>query len=144
MSVLTAKQEMFCQEYLVDVNATRAAIRAGYSEKTAEVQGPRLLGNVRVVARLSELMDARKEEMKVDQERVVAGLYEEATNPDNTGSARVQAWGHLAKHLGMFTDKLEVHNRAEHKELTQADLNRIARDLPQIMKVLRGDEDEKQ
>jgi len=45
---LTSKQQMFCREYLVDINATQAAIRAGYSAKTADVAGPRLLGNVRV------------------------------------------------------------------------------------------------
>jgi len=45
---LTPKQRIFCREYLLDLNATQAAIRAGYSQKTADPQGPRLLGNVRV------------------------------------------------------------------------------------------------
>ena len=45
---LTPKQRAFVAEYAVDKNATQAAIRAGYSAKTADVQGPRLLGNVRV------------------------------------------------------------------------------------------------
>ncbi len=43
---LTPKQARFVEEYLIDLNATQAAIRAGYSAKTAEVQGSRLLGNV--------------------------------------------------------------------------------------------------
>lgn len=46
----TPRQQRFIGEYLIDLNATQAAIRAGYSAKTAEVQGPRLLGNVRVAA----------------------------------------------------------------------------------------------
>lgn len=45
---LPAKQKRFVMEYLVDLNATQAAIRAGYSAKTATVQGPRLLGKVRI------------------------------------------------------------------------------------------------
>ena len=46
MAKMTAKQMRFCDEYLVDLNATQAAIRAGYSEKTARSQGQRLLTNV--------------------------------------------------------------------------------------------------
>ncbi len=45
---LTPKQARFVEEYLIDLNATQAAIRASYSAKTAEVQGSRLLGNVKV------------------------------------------------------------------------------------------------
>lgn len=45
---ISAKQARFVAEYLIDLNATQAAIRAGYSKKTADVQGPRLLGNVAV------------------------------------------------------------------------------------------------
>ena len=45
---MTPKQERFAQEYMIDLNATQAAIRAGYSAHTADVQGPRLLGNVGV------------------------------------------------------------------------------------------------
>ncbi len=48
MSDLTPKQARFVEEYLLDLNATQGAIRAGYSAKTAEVQGSRLLGNVKV------------------------------------------------------------------------------------------------
>jgi phage terminase small subunit len=47
---LTPKQERFVSEYLVDLNALQAAIRAGYSAKSAEVDGPRLLRNARVAA----------------------------------------------------------------------------------------------
>jgi phage terminase small subunit len=47
---LTAKQARFVEEYLCDLNATQAAIRAGYSPKTATVQGSRLLTNAKVAA----------------------------------------------------------------------------------------------
>ena len=48
MAKLTEKQKRFVAEYLIDLNATQAAIRAKYSPKTADVQGVRLLGNVKV------------------------------------------------------------------------------------------------
>ena len=50
---MTPKQTRFVAEYLIDLNATQAAIRAGYSAKTADVQGPRLLGNVGVRAAIA-------------------------------------------------------------------------------------------
>lgn len=45
---MTDKQDRFCEEYMIDLNATQAAIRAGYSPKTAREQAPRLLANVSI------------------------------------------------------------------------------------------------
>ena len=55
MSILTSKQEAFVQQYMIDRNATQAAIRAGYSPKTARSQGQRLLTKVDIQSRLGEL-----------------------------------------------------------------------------------------
>ena len=52
---LTPKQERFAEEFIVDRNNTAAAKRAGYSERTAESQGSRLLRNVNVASRIAEL-----------------------------------------------------------------------------------------
>lgn len=68
---LTPKQERFCQEYIIDLNATRAAKDAGYSEMTADVQGPRLLGNVTVDARIKELQAVRATRTGITQDRVL-------------------------------------------------------------------------
>lgn len=70
---LTDNQERFCQEYLKDLNATQAAIRAGYSEKlySAEVQGCRLLSNIKVKARINELMDARQKRTEITSDVVL-------------------------------------------------------------------------
>ncbi|KPV42012.1 terminase small subunit [Alicyclobacillus ferrooxydans] len=54
MAGLTRKQQVFVHEYLVDMNATQAAIRAGFSEKTAYSQGSRMLKNVEIQAALEE------------------------------------------------------------------------------------------
>ena len=51
------KHEKFCTEYVKDMNATQAAIRAGYSENTASAQGSRLLNNVNVKQRVAELRE---------------------------------------------------------------------------------------
>lgn len=74
MNELTPKQARFVDEYLIDLNATQAAIRAGYSAKTADVQGPRLLGNVGVATAIAERQDARAERTGITSERVLAEL----------------------------------------------------------------------
>ncbi|HDQ4772062.1 TPA: terminase small subunit [Yersinia enterocolitica] len=71
MAKLTDKQELFAREYLKDLNATQAAIRAGYSEKTAQVQSSRLLSNVMVQQRVSELASERNNRVGIDADYVL-------------------------------------------------------------------------
>ena len=71
---LNAKQERFCQEFLVDLNATQAAIRAGYSEKTAKSQGSRLLTKADVSARVGELKAERAKRTEITADRVLREL----------------------------------------------------------------------
>jgi phage terminase small subunit len=74
LNELTPKQQRFCEEYIVDLNATQAAIRAGYSVRTAEVQGPRLLSNARVRNAIQVAMDARSERTEITADRVLTEL----------------------------------------------------------------------
>lgn len=76
---LTAKQGRFVEEYLVDLNATQAAIRAGYSEKTAYSMGQRLLKHVEVAQLLAEAQAKRSERVQVDADWVLTRLAAEAT-----------------------------------------------------------------
>lgn len=76
---LTEKQRRFVEAYLLDPNATRAAIAAGYSEKTAHSQGPRLLENVEVQAALDAARQKREEKTGVDAAWVLERLALEAT-----------------------------------------------------------------
>lgn len=71
---LTAKQQFFADEYLIDLNATQAAIRAGYSAKTATEQGSRLLSNVKVRAYIDGLMAEHSRRTGVNQERIIREL----------------------------------------------------------------------
>lgn len=71
---LTPKQEKFCQEYLIDLNATQAAIRAGYSEKTAYATGHENLRKPDIQERLSKLRKGLEENTEVTQERIIKEL----------------------------------------------------------------------
>ncbi len=71
---LNAKQQRFVAEYLVDLNATQAAIRAGYESKNADVTGPRLLGNVGIAAAIAEGQKELAEKAGVTAEKIVAEL----------------------------------------------------------------------
>lgn len=68
---LTDKQDMFCREYLLDLNATQAAIRAGYSEKTARFIGTENLSKPNIQDRISELKQERCREVKIDANYVL-------------------------------------------------------------------------
>lgn len=74
MAKLTIKQQCFVNEYLIDLNATQAAIRAGYSAKTADQQGSRMLANVKVQQAIAEAMAERSKRTGVNQDRVVLEL----------------------------------------------------------------------
>ena len=71
MTKLTPKQERFCLEYLIDSNATQAAIRAGYSPNAAQEQASRLLSNVMVESKIQELRSLVADRLKIDAEWVL-------------------------------------------------------------------------
>lgn len=71
---MTAKQERFVQEYLIDLNATQAAIRAGYSPKTAQEQSARLLSKVMIQAAISKAQAERSRRTGNNQDRVIREL----------------------------------------------------------------------
>ncbi len=103
------KQQRFVEEYMVDSNATQAAIRAGYSEHTAAEQGHQLLQKTSIIeaVQVAQAEISRRTEVTVDG--VITGLLAEAEGKeDSTPSSRVAAWAHLGKHLGIFTDNLNL------------------------------------
>lgn len=74
MARLTDKQKRFVEEYLVDLNATQAAIRAGYSEKNADKIGHELLGKTRVSEAIRAAMDSRSARTQITQDMVLREL----------------------------------------------------------------------
>lgn len=112
---LTTKQQRFVEEYMVDFNATQAAIRAGYSKKTADVIGCENLGKPKIAKAIAERGRKLTEKADVTTTEIVEGLKREANREDDdaTHSARVSAWAHLGKYRGMFTDRTENRHVVE-------------------------------
>ncbi len=107
---LTERQARFVEEYLVDLNTTQAAIRAGYAPASAHVQGSRMMSNAKVQAAIAKAKARRAERTGVTKDFVVEKLMVEATREGegSSHSARVSALEKLGKHLGMFRDKHEA------------------------------------
>lgn len=129
---MTKTQKRFADEYLVDCNATQAAIRAGYSKKTAYSQGQRLLKNVEVKAYIDERLAKMSSDKIADAEEVMKYLTSvlrgESTaeivviegDGDGISSARrmdkapdekerLKAAELLGKRYGIFTDKVNLN-----------------------------------
>lgn len=131
MPKLTDKQTAFVREYLVDLNATQAAIRAGYSERTASRIGPQLLGKAWVREAIEKAQAKRARRVEVTQDYVLSNLVEvvertmqRAPVMDRKGEQVTDEEGRavwtfdakganralelLGKHLGIFTDKVKA------------------------------------
>ena len=76
MANLTPKQQRFVEEYLIDLNATQAAIRAGYSEKFAGTNADKLLKNTNVAQAIQAAKAEREERTKIDADYVLKRLVE--------------------------------------------------------------------
>lgn len=117
---MTPKQKRFCQEYLVDLNATQAALRVGYSAKTAYSTGQRLLKNVEVQAAIQQGIQERQQRIQIDQDYVIERLRaiaemdaSDAADSELKYSGKLKALELLGKHLGMFEDRLRVNARID-------------------------------
>ena len=71
---LNDKQKLFAEEYLKDLHITKAATRAGYSEKSAHVQGHELLKNPKIQAYVQKLMDRRSRRTEITRDNVLIEL----------------------------------------------------------------------
>ena len=95
---MTPKQQRFVEEYLIDLNATQAAIRAGYSARTANEQGARLLAQVSVRSQIEAAQKERSERTKIDADWVLTQLAAEKTADladlfDDAGNLRpIKEW----------------------------------------------------
>ena len=107
---MTPKQKIFCEEYLVDLNASQAAIRAGYSEKTAHAIGQENLRKPIIANAVAAAQAERVERVQIDADTVLNGLLAEAMDKGERSShgARVAAWKALGQHLGIFTDNVNI------------------------------------
>lgn len=99
---LNARQARFVEEYLVDGVATQAAVRAGYSPRTAESQGCRLLRNAKVAAAIAAAREKRSERTGITVDEILGELARVGFDMDEDTKNRLKALELAGKHLGMF------------------------------------------
>jgi phage terminase small subunit len=109
---MTPKQEMFIKEYLLDLNATQAAVRAGYSEKSAMEIGYQLLRKTSVQEAIQKAVNERTRNVEITTEWILQGIKDIADNLDEQTKDRLKAFELLGKYLKLFTDKHEVSGAA--------------------------------
>ena len=112
---LTAKQQAFVAHFLEDLNATQAALRAGYSAKTARAIGCENLTKPRIQAAIQKAMAVRSKRTEITADDVLRRLEREADAGDETepNSARIRAIELIGKHLQMFVDRHEHKHSGE-------------------------------
>lgn len=125
---MNARQKKFCDEYLIDCNAAQAAIRAGYSPKTAKVTGAKLLTKANLKAYIDEQLEHIHNKKTADAQEVLEyltavmrGDYTEQTlqlvgegiqritNIEVSAKDRIKAAELIGKRYGMFKDNVDVN-----------------------------------
>lgn len=128
---LTAKQKIFCDEYIISLNATQAAIKAGYAEKTAYAIGAENLKKPKIQSYISERMKQKESSLIATQDEVLQYLtsvlrgesrttdivlvgmgdgYQEVQEVEKKPSEkdRLKAAELLGKRYGLYTDKVSA------------------------------------
>lgn len=101
MAKLTEKQKRFCEEYLIDLNATQAAIRAGYKD---EDTGRKLTTKKHVLDHITKLRAEQSQRTGITADEVLHELSRIAmTDTEITGKEKLKALELLGKHLGLFS-----------------------------------------
>ncbi len=128
---LTPKQSLFVSEYTKDFNATQAAIRAGYSKKTARQIGEENLSKPDISLALSRSIAERAKEVKVDALWVLTEAVRQYAKADNVEDIRsaLKALDTVGKHVDVqaFLEKREVKHTIE--RMDRAELDAYKRDL---------------
>jgi phage terminase small subunit len=120
---LTLKQRLFADEYLIDLNATQAAIRAGYSKKTARQISERLLTKVDIQKAIAQRMKARSERLERTADDVLRDIYDVSKKALAEGDLRtaLKAYELDGRHLGLFEDRLKVSGGVEIRIISEFD-----------------------
>lgn len=163
-STLTPKQAKFCEQFIVDLNATQAAIRAGYSSKSARFQASALLTNPNISSRIEELRKSQSKRTELTADYVLSGLQEVAerclqrkpvmewdyenkclvqkTDENGEGiwefdsSGANRAFELLGKHVGVF-EKDNKQKRIELPAMTDEQFTKIDQKL-EALKAISG------
>lgn len=139
---LSNREEMFCREFIVDMNGTRAALRAGYSEASAKTTASTLLSNPNLLARVQELVRQRQVATRITAQSVLDNLQlvldrclQAVPVLDREGNqtgewqfdsrGATKALELMGKHLAMFTEKVEVSTTVGLADRLRAALSKV-------------------
>ena len=143
---LPPRQARFVAEYLKDLSAKHAAIRAGYSAKTAEQLGYQLLQKSSVVASIAARQEERAQRTEITVDRVILeyakigfGDFDDFADGQFKLSDKLHALDSVAKHLGMFTERHEVTGKDGAPLLSRIELIAVAPTLKVIEAVPEDD-----
>lgn len=120
---LNTKQKKFCEEILVDDNATQAAIRAGYPERSASSIGNENRKKPKIQKYISELKEARSLRTQVTADRILVelakiGFAEKGIKPGD----KLKALGMLGKHVGIFDKQPKLEKQAWTRDVSKMDI----------------------
>lgn len=104
---LTPKQQKFCEEYVITLNATQAAKKAGYSDRTAYSQGQRMLKNVEIRNFIAELTEREKNRRIASADEVLEFFATVMRDKNETTKNRLKAAENLAKRFGLDKEKAD-------------------------------------
>ena len=126
MTKLTAKQALFIKEYLIDLNATLAAIRAGYSKKTAGVMGFENLKKPNIVEEITKALAKRSEKTEITAELVLRQIQEDRQKAIELGQISVAMRGNelLGKHIGCFVDRVEIKEVSDIDKMSKEEIQK--------------------
>lgn len=105
---MTEKQKRFCDEYLVDYNATQAAVRAGYSAKSAYSIGEENLRKPELKTYIDERLEQLRSAKTATATEVMEFLTEVMRDEGEGSVSRLKAAELLGKRFGLFTEKINV------------------------------------
>lgn len=126
---LTAKQSLFVSEYLIDLNATQAAIRAGYAKGSAQQTGARIMSIDVVSQAIAKVQQARAQRTGITADDIVKGLKGFAEDDTVSKKDRIKSYELLGKNIGMFnTIKLLGDPQ---NPITVTKITRVIVDAPQ-------------
>ena len=120
---LTEQQKLFCREYLVDRCATAAAIRAGYSERSANTNSCRMMASPKIKLHIGLLDRKIKSDQLLSATETLERISEEAVNMDASPRDRLKALELLGKHWGLFVERHEVGGPGEFVKLSDAEID---------------------
>jgi len=134
---LTAQQEQFCLEFIKDLNAVRAAIRAGYGEQHAKKNAWTIIRNPAVAARISELKADQTKRTKIEADDILRRLVRIAEKTEQEGDyqAAIRSLELLGKHQAMWTDKNLTEMEVKNAFATGNSEEDIQRDVERLKKI---------